>query len=242
MLIALVGFIGSGKDTTGRHLVETHGFKDLAFADALKDALCAIFGWDRELIDGKTPQSREWRNRVDLWWARRLNIPHFTPRWAMQNVGTDCLRKHLHDDLWIARVEREIDQINLGLEYSHIVVTDGRFPNELDMVRARGGKVVRVRRGDEPDWYKHARIANLKYRKGADYLSEIADLGLAGVSSAVISEMMVQATDELSERGIHVSEYAWIGYRMDAIVENDATLDELFNRADLAIGLESHGR
>jgi hypothetical protein len=239
MLIALVGFIGSGKDTVGRHLVETHGYQDLAFASALKDALCAIFGWERDMIDGKTPQSRAWRDRVDLWWATRLGIPHFTPRWAMQNVGTDCLRKHLHDDLWIARVERDISALSNGLMPSEIVVTDGRFPNELDMIRHRGGgKVIRVRRGPEPDWFKHARIVNLRYRKGPEYLEEIADLGLAGVSSTVIAEMMLQAEAELRERGIHISEYAWIGYRFDEIIENDDTLDRLFAKTDLFLGQE----
>lgn len=238
MLIALVGFIGSGKDTVGRHYVETHGFEDLAFAAALKDALAAIFGWDREMLEGKSPQSRAWRDQVDIWWARRLGIPHLTPRWAMQNVGTDCLRKHLHDDLWIARVERAIEDRTSLLYRPDIVVTDGRFPNELDMVRARGGRIIRVRRGDEPDWYKVARIANLKYRKGSEYLSDIAALGLAGVSSQVVAEMMRQSERELAQRGIHVSEYAWIGYPVDEIVENDDTLDVLFSRADRALGRE----
>ncbi|RYF04388.1 MAG: hypothetical protein EOO77_29745, partial [Oxalobacteraceae bacterium] len=160
-LVALVGFIGSGKDTVGRHLVETHGFYDMAFADALKDAVAAMFCWDRVMLDGKNPQSREWRTQVDHWWAKKLGIPNFTPRWALQNIGTETLRKFFRDDLWILNVERRI--MNLREEHGEdvkIVLTDGRFPNELKMVHNLGGKVARVRRGPDPDWYAQAQLYN----------------------------------------------------------------------------------
>jgi hypothetical protein len=209
-IIALVGFIGSGKDTVGRYLVEEHGFFDMAFADALKDTCAAIFCWDRVLLDGKNPQSREWRDQIDPWWAAKLDIPHFTPRWALQNVGTECLRKHFNNDLWISNVERRV--WNLQSEHggqAKVVLTDARFPNELKMIKSLGGRTFRVKRGPEPEWYSMADAAN-------------SDTFLHAP----------QAHDEMVKTGIHISEWAWIGFPVDATIENDSTLDALFARTE----------
>jgi dephospho-CoA kinase len=48
MLIGLVGLIGSGKDTVADFLVKYHEFQRDSFAKSLKDAVRAIFGWDRQ--------------------------------------------------------------------------------------------------------------------------------------------------------------------------------------------------
>lgn len=204
-LIALCGFISSGKNSAARFLVEEHGYYDIAFADALKDALAAIFHWPRDGLEGLTPQSRAWRNEVDEWWAKRLGIPHFTPRWAMQNVGTDLLRRHLNDDLWLLNVERKMDALKARVTTPKIALVDSRFTNELDMARRNGGRVVRVKRGPEPDWWETALRAN----------------------TADSSTVRFSAKAEMDERGIHVSEWAWIGYRFDRVIENEGSLDDL---------------
>lgn len=239
-LIALVGFIGSGKDTVGRHLVEEHGFRDMAFADALKDTCAAMFCWDRVMLDGKNPQSREWRNQVDPWWAAKLSIPHFTPRWALQNIGTEILRRHFNDNLWIHNVNRRIERIREEDPQARIVLTDGRFPNELDMVRNLGGTIARVRRGAEPDWYATALRANVPVdlRHGATYEQRqraIEAAGLKGVEEWTVRDRLYAARMEMEDRAIHVSEWAWIGYDMDVVIENDTTLDALFARANALV-------
>lgn len=211
MIIALAGFIGSGKDTVGRYFVEEHGYQDMAFADALKDTCAAIFCWDREMLDGKNPQSREWRNQVDPWWAKRLGIPDFTPRRAMQLIGTDTMRRYFHDDLWIMNVERRIEERRTS--NAPIVITDGRFPNELKLVQQMGGKVLRVKRGAEPEWFETALQAN------TDEDPEIRN-------RAILS---------MGQRDVHRSEWAWIGYPMDRVIENDGTLDALFSKAEAFI-------
>ena len=83
MIIGLVGFIGSGKDTAADYLVNFHGFRRDSFAATLKDAVADIFGWDRTLIEGRTTESREWRECQDDWWSKRLGMP-ITPRWILQ--------------------------------------------------------------------------------------------------------------------------------------------------------------
>ena len=57
MIIGICGWAGTGKDTAANYLVGWHGFRRDSFAGALKDAVAAVFGWDRELLEGSTPES-----------------------------------------------------------------------------------------------------------------------------------------------------------------------------------------
>lgn len=197
-VIALVGFAGSGKDTAAQVLVD-NDFHPFSFAEALKDALASIFCWPRELLEGKTKESRVWRETVDPWWSAKLELPGFTPRYAMQNFGTDVMRRHFHPDLWVLNVEKRMHELGPG---ANVVLVDGRFPNELDMCRRNNGLVVRVKRGDDPEWFEAARLVNL-------------------------GELTTSAMEFLGNYKVHHSEWAWIGQPIDVVVENDGTVDDL---------------
>ena len=155
MIIGLCGFQGSGKDTIADYLQNIYGFKRDSFAATLKDAVAAVFGWDRELLEGRTRESRSWREQVDPWWANRLNMPDLTPRLVLQKWGTEVARKSWHDDIWIASLENKLSKAQ-----NDIVITDVRFPNEIKAVRDAGGVVIRVVRGPDPEWYEIAGHAN----------------------------------------------------------------------------------
>jgi hypothetical protein len=159
MIIGVCGFIGSGKDTIADYLVNVHGFRRESFANTLKDAVAAVFGWDRVMLEGRTKEAREWREQVDPWWAERLNIPNLTPRWVLQQWGTEVCRKGFHDDIWIASVENKLRRSK-----DNIVISDCRFPNEIASIKNAGGSIVRVDRGIQPHWYDIAIQAN----KGVD--------------------------------------------------------------------------
>ena len=203
MIIGICGFIGAGKDTIADYLVNTHGFRRESFANTLKDAVSAVFGWDRTLLEGRTREAREWREQVDLWWAKRLNMPALTPRWVLQYWGTDVLRKGFHNDLWIASLENK-----LRSTVDDVVISDCRFPNEIYSIRAAGGLVVRVVRGPEPDWYQDAVNAN------------------AGSSNM---SWMISKT-KLERQGIHASETAWVGTEFDAVLDNNHSVDNLYQQ------------
>ena len=111
MIIGLVGLIGSGKDTVADYLVNVHGFRRESFAGTLKDAVAAVFGWDRTLLEGRTRASREWREQVDTWWAARLNMPDLTPRWVLQYWGTEVMRRGFHDDHSMDELYAQVDLI-----------------------------------------------------------------------------------------------------------------------------------
>lgn len=141
-----MGFKGCGKDSTANILNE-YGYDPLSFAETLKECLCAIFGWDIEMLNGHTKESRIWRDQVDKWWSERLGIPDFTPRKAMTMVGTDLFRKHFNEMIWIYALSNKINKST-----SDIVVTDIRFKNEYNMIASYdSSKIFRVRR-DTPVW------------------------------------------------------------------------------------------
>jgi hypothetical protein len=151
MIIAISGLIGSGKDTVADYLVNLHEFRRESFAGNLKNAMCEIFGWDRDMLEGRSKSSREWREQVDEWWAKRLDMPHLTPRWILQHVGTDVIRGHFHDDMWLASLENKLRKTD-----DDIVISDVRFKNEVKMLKDLGAVCVEVIRGDRPAWYQHA--------------------------------------------------------------------------------------
>jgi hypothetical protein len=152
MIVSLSGLIGSGKDTVADILVNQHGFKRESFASSLKDATASIFGWDREILEGKTPEARLAREEVDEWWAKRLNIPKLTPRWVLQYIGTDVLRPFFHEDIWVASLENKLRRA----EGQNIVISDARFLNELKLLKNSGAVTIRVKRGPDPDWWAMA--------------------------------------------------------------------------------------
>lgn len=154
-LIGVVGFIGSGKDTVADYLQNFHGFRRESFASTLKDAVAAVFGWDRTLLEGRTKEAREWREQIDPWWAERLSMPTLTPRWVLQYWGTEVCRRGFHDDIWIASLENKLRNSK-----DNVVISDCRFPNEIAAIRRQGGKIYWVQRGQLPDWYITAKAAN----------------------------------------------------------------------------------
>jgi hypothetical protein len=204
MIIGVCGFIGSGKDTIADYLVNLHGFRRESFANSLKDAVAQVFGWDRTMLEGRTKQSREWRDQVDPWWAQRLNMPDLTPRLMLQLWGTEVCRRGFHDDIWIASLEHKLLTSN-----DDVVISDCRFPNEIRAIRAAGGRVVRVVRGLEPEWYDAAESVN----RGAD-----------------ANPTWSLSKEKLERLKIHASETAWVGTDFDAVIDNNGTLDNLYQQ------------
>lgn len=154
MIIGITGFIGSGKDTIADYLTTYHGFKRISFAASLKDAIANVFGWERELLEGTTKTSREWREQKDVWWSDRLNM-EITPRWVLQYWGTEVCRKAFHEDIWVASLEHK-----LLSSKDDVVITDCRFINEVNAIKNAGGITMRVSRGEKPIWYDFAESVN----------------------------------------------------------------------------------
>lgn len=57
-------------------------------------------------------------------------------RVLLQDLGVG-IRKNLFEDVWVTKAEETIDRLKTS-----VVVTDARFPNEIEMIRRRGGRLI----------------------------------------------------------------------------------------------------
>jgi hypothetical protein len=215
-LFGILGLIGSGKDTIGEYLVNKYGFTHDNLARPLKDSASAVFGWDRLLLEGKTAESRRWRDEPDLWWEKELDwknhrlsklFPRFTPRVCLQLFGTEVIRSGFHTDIWILSLKNR-----LLAAARDTVITDCRFPNECKAITDLGGKLIRVQRGHQPPW-----VNKIK--------EEIA------INPNWQETCMAYA----ASYGIHASEWMSFSCDEDFLIVNNGTLDELYRQVDAAL-------
>lgn len=214
-LIAVNGVIGSGKDTFAQVFTE-NGYVKMSFATALKDAVSAIFGWDRIMLEGLTEESRNFRETPDQYWTDKLGF-RVTPRWVLQNFGTDIVRRHLDDNMWVYALEKKLyDALNHGI---NVIITDCRFINELNMIRSNNGMIVEVQR-NVPAWYHEAKHYNLKLQT---YELTLNNQLTVSPELPVLPSVL---------QNIHVSEYSWIGINNPHyVVHNNSTVESLQEKA-----------
>lgn len=194
MIVGLCGLIGSGKGTVGDILV-AKGFKKDSFAAPLKDAAAIIFDWPRKLLEGDTPESRLWRELPDPFWSEKFGYD-FSPRQALQWLGTESCRDIFHPDIWaLSLVKRNISTSE------NVVVTDVRFKNEIETIRAQGGLIIQISRG-YPEWYNVAKGANSGEPEARKLMSQLYS-------------------------HVHISEWDWIGSPVDYVIDNNGTLEDL---------------
>ena len=199
MIIGLVGWIGSGKNTVAEVFADKHEYKKDSFAAPLKDATANIFNWPRNTLEGDTDHSRHFRECVDPYWANKLQIKNFTPRLALQVIGTEIMRESFHHKIWLDSLEHRY----IAGGQKPTIVTDCRFRNELAFVKQMGGFTIRVKRGDDPHRTEIAKQA----QEGNDF-----------------------AIQQLSDIGIHASEWDHTGVLVDFIIENNGTLEQLTDK------------
>ena len=118
-------------------------------------------------------------------------------------MGTEAGRNVFHKDIWV------ISLLNRS-KGKDVVVTDVRFQNEIKFIQDNGGVVIRVKRGEEPEWYQD--VLNVKE-------------GPKNMSYSI-------SKSNLKRLGIHQSETDWIGSDFDYIVENNGTITDLGNKVN----------
>jgi len=211
MLVGFVGLIGSGKGTAGELLIK-HGFVPDSFAKPVKDAVAALFNWPRHLLEGDTVESRAFREQPDAYWSLVMGRP-YTPREALQKMGTEVGRNSFHPDLWVKTLEKRVRYS----PHPNIVITDVRFPNEIEAIRNQGGRVIVIERGVKPPHYDDALASNqLTHWNG-----------------------QLQHLPKFPDK--HYSEWAWIGHPMlRERIKNDGTVEELEQQLVLALGLHQN--
>lgn len=175
MIVGISGLAGSGKDTVANMLLEkVPGARKIAFAEPMKRFVSELYDWPLEKLEDyefkETPDPRY----VRLSRARVLNMcrsspndgvalyehlglteyeysdwvvsagVHLTPRRALQQLGTDWGR-NCYENTWVdyaMRRARTLQDAGCPL----VLITDVRFQNEADAIRAAGGIIIAVER------------------------------------------------------------------------------------------------
>lgn len=145
-IIVLSGFARSGKDTVAQILVEEFGFKQVAFADKLREMLYRL----NPIVDtewypmSKPKKAGHWyvQDVIDQYGWSGYKETRFGSeiRRLLQRLGTEAGRQTLWDTIWIDAALTGHD------EDDRLVISDGRFFNEFDAVVSRGGYAWRIER------------------------------------------------------------------------------------------------
>ena len=163
LIIGISGKKGHGKDTLGKILSDEYNFKKESFARPIKESARRVFGFSQSQLHG------ELKETIDPFWE-------FTPRWAMQQIGTDLFRDGIDKNVWAKSLIRRVRQS----PRDKIVITDVRFPNEVDTIKEVGGYVIRVVRPEYTKINPYIRRLCWWFPKLSDYfgsqyhMSEIA--------------------------------------------------------------------
>jgi len=204
-IIGLSGFAGSGKSTVAEYLVRQHGFVRLSFASAVKDITASAFAWDRQRLEGATPQDRTWREQPDDFWSQRMGKP-FSPRYALQYIGTDVFRNHVLSSIWADLVIAKIRGIDTT---ENIVIDDVRFVNEREVLRKIGTRFLLLRLAQFPSFI-HEQLWTTA-RKG------LSPANVAGL------------------KALHTSEWEWLqdsNVAYDDEIVNQGSYDDLYAEVD----------
>jgi hypothetical protein len=137
VIIGLTGYAQSGKDTIASILVKKYGYTRIAFADKIRELLyetnpglsIGLKGvWLKDLVD-----EHGWDSAKQSPQVRRL----------LQDLGVGA-RKIFGEGFWVHEaIKTMLNDSRPDLNY---VVTDVRFLNEADMIKANSGQIWRIKR------------------------------------------------------------------------------------------------
>lgn len=136
-IIGIIGKKRTGKDTLAAALVAEHGFRRLAFADRLKAMALDVNPAVDSDLDGRMYSLAE-SVAVFGWERTKDECPE--ARRFLQTLGV-AVREHIDGDAWVRPVLQEA-----AAATEPIVITDVRFPNEAEAIRAAGGYLIRIER------------------------------------------------------------------------------------------------
>jgi hypothetical protein len=124
-VVAFCGEQGAGKDTAcaGMRLLD---FKQLAFADPLRTICGVVFGLSAEEMT-----DRDLKEKPIARW------PFMSPRQILKLVGTEGFRDNF-PGVWIQAL------IRTSRDHTRLTVSDARFQDEADAIKAMGGILVRI--------------------------------------------------------------------------------------------------
>ena len=176
MIISITGKIGSGKDTVAQIIQECtpyHKWEVKKWAGKLKVIAELITGIPKEKFED---QDFKYTNLPECW-DRQLQSGRYkttqpmTVRDLLQLLGTEAMRNGLHENVWVNALMSEYlaNTVTVGTTEFDIqeedqmpnwIITDTRFPNELEAARAKNGIAIKVHRPGRKSNEKQAQHAS----------------------------------------------------------------------------------
>lgn len=112
-----------------------------------------------KMMDSKQCSKAEYENEVKVNWQTAYKTV-YTPRLLLQHIGTELFRNQIIDGIWVNALMSEYkpkeelvgttpENIQWGEVYPNWIITDTRFPNELQAVKDKGGINIRINRPKE---------------------------------------------------------------------------------------------
>ena len=114
--------------------------------------------WYMELDGGYSPIILDYltTTKKELKTYEGLELIKPTPRFLLQFIGTNLFRNQLHPEIWVNSLmneykpqwkeETKVYWKERLSEYPNFIITDLRFPNEMEAVKKKGGITIRVNR------------------------------------------------------------------------------------------------
>ena len=171
-IIGINGKIGSGKDTVGsiiQYLTSECGdINNKSYRDY--ETFVSRGGgsaprqhdfhyqsnWEIKKFAGKLKEvaSLLTRVRMEYFEDQEFKKLNMDPEWGMtyrdflQKLGTDAMREGLHENVWVNALMSDYHPPKMDQYYpSKWIITDMRFPNEMDAVKDKQGITIHVSKG-----------------------------------------------------------------------------------------------
>lgn len=193
LILGLSGKKQVGKSTTCmfvKELCPDLDVREFGLAEPLKDLVIAGFDIPRECCYG----SEEDKNKPLFTWSMiasklrkkygKTESDFLTGRELLQLIGTDLFRENFSNDIWVQLCISRITQSNTDVA----IISDVRFPNELEAVNRLGGKSIRIYRNtDIGNSITHASEIALDHTPDDDfnYIINNIDISLAELKNEV---------------------------------------------------------
>ena len=171
MIIGINGKIGSGKDTVGKiiqwltkpeldgsyigfqtyddaTLERVSDWKIKKFAGKLKQTASLLTGIPVEMFEDqefKKQEMPECWNKLQQSGRSKVLAP-MTYRQFLQELGTEAMRNGLHSNVWVNALFADYRLWSNGKKdwYPNWIITDMRFPNEMEAIVKKSGITIRV--------------------------------------------------------------------------------------------------
>lgn len=135
MIIGLSGYARSGKDTAADHLVAEYGFTRYSFAAPMKEAMYRL----NPIVSSDAIGSFRYQNLVDVYGLDDAKDSYPEIRRLLQVFGTEVGREMFGPNFWV-------DLALNSAKEDKVVISDVRFKNEAEGIKAAGGQVWRINR------------------------------------------------------------------------------------------------